>query len=54
MAKKKDIARVSAVVSITVQPFFRSMGFEIVQEQTLSLRGQKLKMYKMSNRLTNG
>lgn len=54
MAKKKDIAGVSAVVSITAQPFFRSMGFEIVHEQTLSLRGQKLKKYKMSKRLTNG
>jgi len=52
-AKENAIIELHSEVSVTAQPFFSSMGFKIIEEQTLLIRGQKLKNYKMRKKLTN-
>ncbi len=50
-AIERNLSRVYSEVSITARPFFLSKGFKVIEEQTLSLRGQNLINYKMSKRL---
>ncbi len=46
-----NLNKVCSEVSITARPFFLSKGFKVIEEQTLPLRGQNLKNYKMSKQL---
>ena len=51
IAIERNLSRVYSEVSKTARPFFLSKGFKVIEEQTLSLRGQNLINYKMSKRL---
>lgn len=46
-ALQLGIPELSADVSITAKPFFESKGFEVIKEQLIQLRDQKLVNYKM-------
>ena len=41
--KRADITRFYSEVSITAKPFYEHFGFSVVQEQSLEMRGQKLR-----------
>ncbi|KKJ75659.1 hypothetical protein WH95_17005 [Kiloniella litopenaei] len=47
-AKTLNLNEIYAEVSITARPFFEKKGFKIQEEQEVSIRGQKLKNYKMN------
>ncbi len=49
-ALQRGISELSADVCITAKPFFESKGFEVIKEQLIQLRGQKLGGYKMVRR----
>jgi putative acetyltransferase len=44
-------ARLSADVSITARPFFSSMGFALLREQTRHYRGLEFEQFLMEKRL---
>lgn len=46
-AKLLNISRLYAEVSITAKPFFQHHGFQVVNSQQISLRGQTLTNYLM-------
>lgn len=46
-SQRQNIPRIYSDVSITAMPFFKRFDFEIVSEQTVSVRGQTLKNYNM-------
>ena len=46
-AKLKNINRIFAEVSITAREFFEKMGFIIVREQIVNIRGVYLKNFMM-------
>lgn len=46
-AKIRNLEKIEADVSITAVPFFKSHGFEIVQEQHAERNGVKLTNYRM-------
>ena len=50
-AKKRDIRRLYSNVSITAKPFFMAKGFEVVKEQSVTIRGQVLKNFNMQKHL---
>lgn len=47
-AKAKNIKKIFAEVSITAKPFFDKMGFRIVKEQLVNIRGVNLKNFVMN------
>jgi putative acetyltransferase len=50
-AATADTARLHADVSITARPFFSSMGFAMLREQTRHYRGQDFAQFLMEKRL---
>lgn len=46
-AKKRNLTRLHADVSITAKPFFEHAGFVVKEKQSVSLRGQLFTNYKM-------
>jgi len=46
-AKKQNIPRIFAEVSITAKPFFSHKGFHLVKEQTVMIRGVEMKNFVM-------
>ncbi|MBO1405521.1 GNAT family N-acetyltransferase, partial [Vibrio cholerae] len=42
MGKLQGITRFYSEVSITARPFYERFGFNVTQEQTIEVRGQKL------------
>jgi putative acetyltransferase len=51
LAKRENIDKLTADVSLTANPFFAHMGFEVVNNQQLSIRGQLLNNFKMQKNL---
>lgn len=52
IAIEKEINRIFAEVSITARPFFEKQGFTVINEQTVDIKGIKLKNYKMEKYLS--
>lgn len=50
-ANKRDIRRLYSNVSITAKPFFLAKGFEVVKEQSVTIRGQVLKNFYMQKHI---
>lgn len=48
-ATEGSLSRIYAEVSITARPFFQAKGFQIVKEQTVQIRGEKLTNFVMEN-----
>lgn len=46
-AKQIGLARLYAEVSITARPFFERYGFRVLAKQTVEIRGQSLRNYRM-------
>ena len=46
-AHEKGISELSSDVSVTAKPFYEKMGFSVVKEQFVEVRGCKLKNYHM-------
>ncbi len=46
-ASERGLTRLSADVSITARPFFERLGFVVLEEQEVELRGQRLINFKM-------
>lgn len=46
-ARKQDINRIFAEVSITARPFFELKGFKVVKQQTIVLQGVELNNFVM-------
>lgn len=53
-AKKKNIPRIFAEVSITARPFFEKQGFTTITQQTVVVAGIELINYKMEKKFKNG
>lgn len=47
VADVQGIENLYANVSITARPFFERMGFSVLEEQHVNVRGQVLKNYRM-------
>jgi len=50
-ARKLNLPRLFTEASITARPFFDRMGYQMVQEQTVTCRGQVFTNYVMEKRL---
>jgi GNAT superfamily N-acetyltransferase len=50
-ARRRGILRLFTEASITARPFFESMGFEILREQSVELRGAFFKNYAMEKHI---
>jgi putative acetyltransferase len=50
-AKIRGILQLYSNVSVTAKPFFTSQGFEVVKEQSISIRGQELLNFRMQKLL---
>jgi|GEM_PF-1721329 len=50
-AEKQNIGRIYAEVSITAKPFFEEKGFNVVKEQTVTLRSVELNNFVMERLL---
>lgn len=46
-AKKRNVSRMTVEASITAKPFFERMGFSLIREQSVEVRGENLKNFKM-------
>jgi putative acetyltransferase len=53
-AHRRNIPRLFAEVSITAKPFFTSMGFVVLEEQTVTTRGVAFINYRMEKVLIHG
>ena len=51
-AHKRKIKDLHSHVSITAQPFYSHMGFEVIEQQQMEARGQILKNFLMGKSLT--
>ena len=51
-ARKQNVDRIFAEVSITAKPFFEKEGFRTICEQTVILNDVKLVNYKMEKNLS--
>jgi len=51
LGKKREVKRYYSEVSITARAFFEYFGFEVVTEQHLSVRGQKLTNFLMQKNI---
>ncbi|ASA54814.1 GNAT family N-acetyltransferase [Vibrio gazogenes] len=47
VGKAKGITRFYSEVSITARPFYEKLGFTVVKEQTVEMRGEKLQNFVM-------
>lgn len=47
VGKSKGISRFYSEVSITARPFYERLGFTVTREQTVEVRGEKLKNFVM-------
>ncbi|MCV5925126.1 GNAT family N-acetyltransferase, partial [Escherichia coli] len=47
VGKQQRIYKFYSEVSITARPFYERLGFKVVQEQTVEVRGQKLRNFVM-------
>ena len=47
----KGISRLYSEVSITARPFYERMGFKVVKEQQVEMRGQVLTNFVMEKHL---
>ncbi|WP_404409868.1 GNAT family N-acetyltransferase [Pseudidiomarina marina] len=47
VGKSKGLSRYLSEVSITARPFYEKHGFKVVKEQTVEIRGQKLRNFLM-------
>jgi putative acetyltransferase len=47
IGQSKGIPRFYSEVSITARPFYEKMGFNLVKEQIVTIRGEKLKNFVM-------
>lgn len=45
--RSRGIAKFRSEVSITARPFYEHFGFEVVEEQVVALRGEKLRNFIM-------
>lgn len=50
-AKAKGLTRIYSEVSVTARPFYEHMGFIVVNEQQIEVRGATLTNYVMEKRL---
>ena len=50
-AKQRGISRLCSEVSITARPFYERMGFNLVREQQVEMRGQLLTNFVMEQYL---
>ncbi len=50
-AKAKGLTRIYSEVSITARPFYEHMGFTVVNEQQIEMRGATLTNYVMERQL---
>ncbi|WP_038881837.1 MULTISPECIES: GNAT family N-acetyltransferase [Vibrio] len=50
-AKAKGLTRIYSEVSVTARPFYEHMGFIVVNEQQIEVRGATLTNYVMERRL---
>lgn len=50
-AKGGGATRLSTDASITARPFFEQRGFKVLEPQTVSLRGQDFRNFRMEKRL---
>ena len=51
-ASSRNLPRLFAEVSITARPFFEHMGYKILKEQEVEIRGQTLTNFRMEKFLT--
>jgi len=51
LAKGRGTSRLSTDASITARPFFERRGFAVLEPQTVSLRGQDFRNFRMEKRL---
>ncbi|WP_096086801.1 GNAT family N-acetyltransferase [Agaribacterium haliotis] len=51
LGRTRGIARLHSEVSISARPFYEHMGFELYKEQSLDLRGQRLRNFVMHKTL---
>jgi len=51
-ARGLELRRLYVEASITARPLFESLGFRVVVAQTIALRGESLRNYRMEKRLT--
>ena len=51
LAKGRGTSRLSTDASITAHPFFEQRGFVVLEPQTVSLRGQDFRNFRMEKRL---
>ncbi|ANQ27037.1 acetyltransferase [Vibrio natriegens] len=47
VGKQQGITKFYSEVSITARPFYEKLGFKVVHEQTVKVRGQKLRNFVM-------
>lgn len=47
VGKQQGVYKFYSEVSITARPFYERLGFKVVQEQTVEVRGQKLRNFVM-------
>ena len=47
MGELQGITRFYSEVSITARPFYEKFGFKVAKEQTVEIRGQKLRNFVM-------
>lgn len=47
IGKQREVKRFYSEVSITARPFYEHFGFNVIQEQEMQVRGQKLKNFVM-------
>lgn len=50
-AKKTELSRIYAEVSITAQPFFKKKGFQVITQQTVNRHGVNLINFVMEKQL---
>ena len=50
-AKQRGISRLYSEVSITARPFYERMGFNLVREQQVEMRGQLMTNFFMEQYL---
>ncbi len=51
-ARRDNINKIFAEVSITAKPFFEAHGFQVLKQQTVAIRGQQLTNFVMEKKLT--
>lgn len=51
-ARSMGLSRLYAEVSITARPFFERSGFQVLAEQTVEVRGQTFRNYRMEKRVS--